>query len=251
MPTIGTSRERIKAKAIDILETNPDGVHYSDLIRKIQENLSDIPVNTINGTVWNLDRRIPEKIYKPSRGLFRLVKYRENQLSENETIVDIQRIREEDFYEPFADWLKREIEECTNAIKLGGNIFRDRWGTPDDIGVWKSSSTDIIKASVEIVSAEIKADTNDLIKAFGQACAYKIFSHKTYVVIPKNSSQEDISKLDSLCIIFGIGLVLFDNNNVNNPDFEIRVRPIKKDPDMFYVNKYMRMIPEEQLRSLL
>ena len=31
------------------------------------------------------------------------------------------RIREEDFYEPFADWLKNELDEATVAISLGGS----------------------------------------------------------------------------------------------------------------------------------
>ena len=107
------------------------------------------------------------------------------------------------------------------------------------------SSCDIVKASTEIVSAELKTDTKDLITAFGQACSYKLFSHKSYIVIPKNSPQDDISKLDALCLIFGIGLVLFDNSNVNEPQFEIRVRPLKHDPDMFYVNKNMRLVEKE------
>lgn len=53
----------------------------------------------------------------------------------------------------------------------------------------------------EIISAELKIDTRDLVTAFGQACAYKLFSHKTYIVIPKKSPQEDITKIDALCLI--------------------------------------------------
>ena len=44
---------------------------------------------------------------------------------------------------------------------------------------------------------------------------------------------------------FGIGLVLFDTTNVNDPQFEIRDRPLKHEPDMFYVNKYMKLIEKE------
>ncbi len=65
------------------------------------------------------------------------------------------------------------------------------------------------------------------------------------MVIPKNSSEEDKSRIESLCLIFGIGLILFDSTNTENPQFEIRVRPLKQEPDMFYVNKYMRMIETE------
>ena len=44
------------------------------------------------------------------------------------------KIKEEDFYNSFADWLVNDMEECTKAICLGGNLFKDKWGTPDVVG---------------------------------------------------------------------------------------------------------------------
>ena len=242
-----TKKEKIVSKAIEILKLNSNGVRYSDLVRKIQEEIPDIPVNTIHGTVWNLETRVPTEIYKPARGLFRHIKFREEEIGEEERKFppEAEKIKEEDFYKPFADWLVNELEECTKAIPLGGNKFKDKWGTPDVIGKREPLRSDIIKAPTEIVSVEIKAETKELITAFGQACSYKLFSHKSYMVVPKGSSQADISKLDALCLIFRIGLVLFDNSNVNDPQFEIRVRPLKHEPDMFYVNKYMKLIEKE------
>jgi len=244
---MATRREKIIAKAIEILKSNPDGIRYSILVRKISQEFPEIPVNTIHGTVWNLETRVPNEVYKPARGLFRHVEFREEEISEEEQKppLEIEKIKEEDFYESFANWLVNELEECTKAIALGRSRFRDKWGTPDVIGKREPRRSDIVKAPTEIVSAEIKADTRDLITAFGQACSYKLFSHKSYIVIPKNSSQDDISKLDALCLIFGIGLVLFDNSNPNDPQFEIRVRPLRHEPDMFYVNKYMKLIERE------
>ena len=242
-----TKKEKITEKAIEILKENPAGVRYSELVRQIQEEFPEIPINTIHGTVWNLDIRRDKEVYKPARGVFRHVKFREEETGEKEQEIfaEMRKVREEDFYKPFADWLVNEMEECTKAIPLGGNKFRDKWGTPDVIGKREPRRSDIIKAPTEIVSAEIKADTRELITAFGQACAYKLFSHKSYIVIPKSSSPEDISKLDSLCQIFGIGLVLFDNANPNDPRFEIRARPSRYEPDMFYVNKYTKVIEKE------
>lgn len=235
------------SKAVKILKLNANGVRYSDLIKRIHQEFPAIPVNTIHGTVWNLEGRVPDKVYKPARGLFRHVTFREKEVSEEErkAAPEIKKVREEDFYVPFAKWLVNELEECTKAIPLGGNKFKDKWGTPDVIGKRESLRSNIIKAPTEIVSAEIKADTKDLITAFGQSCSYKLFSHKSYIVVPKNSLQDDISKLDALCLIFGIGLVLFDNTNVEDPQFEIRVRPLKHEPDMFYVNKYIKLIEKE------
>lgn len=242
-----TRKEKIISKALEILKSNPNGVRYSDLIRKIRREFPDFPQGTIHGNIWNLETRVPKEVYKPARGLFRHISFREKEIikEEEEPSLKIKKVNEEDFYKPFANWLINELEECTKAIQLGGNRFRDKWGTPDVIGKREPRRSDIVKTPTEIVSAEIKIDTKDLITAFGQACSYRLFSHKSYIVVPKNSSQDDISKLDALCLIFGIGLVLFDNSNVNDPQFEIRVRPRRNEPDMFYVNKYMKLIEKE------
>ena len=158
------------------------------------------------------------------------------------------RIREEDFYAPFVEWLVNEIEDVTRAIPLGGNRFRDKWGTPDVIGIKKPGLRDLIKGATEIVSAEIKTDTGQLIIAFGQACAYKLFSHKVYLVVPVQAEYEEISRLDALCQIFGIGLVTFDTSKVDTPDFRIMVRPSRNEPDLFYTNKYVGIIGDDLLR---
>lgn len=243
-----TRREKITEKAFGILKANPDGLRYSELVKALYDHFVNIPINTIHGTVWDLHSQLPEKIYKPSRGLFRLVEFRSDktdQLEENLVPKQPNKIKEEDFYEPFADWLVNELEECTKAIPLGHNRFKDKWGTPDVIGKKESLRSDIIQAPIEIVSAEIKTEVNQLVTAFGQSCSYRLFSHKSYLVIPKRSPQDEIARLDSLCMVFGIGLILFDSFSPSSPQFDIRFRPIKQEPDMFYVNKYMKYIEKE------
>jgi hypothetical protein len=146
---------------------------------------------------------------------------------------------------PFADWLKNEVEDVTHAISLGGNKFKDKWGTPDVIGKRESMRSDIIKGPTEIVSAEIKTETCQLVTAFGQACAYKLFSHRVYLVVPRQAQKEEISRLDYLCQIFGIGLVTFDSEAPTSPDFRIHVRPARHEPDLFYTNKNMALIEKD------
>ena len=237
--------EKIRLKAIEILATTPDGVRYSELVRKIHEQLPEENEATIRGTIWDLDKRMPGEVDKPARGLFRHISFREEEIEEGEVPPHVEKVREEDFYKPFADWLVSEVEECSKAIPLGGNRFGGKWGTPDVIGIREPLRSDIVKFPIEIVTAEIKTNTRGLITAFGQACSYKLFSHKSYIVVPKESSEEDKSRLDSLSLICGIGLVLFDHSNPDDPQFEIRVRPLKREPDMFYVNEHMKVIKEE------
>jgi len=240
--------ERIKDIAFDLLRKNPDGLRYSQLHELIRETDGKLNTNTINGCIWDLDSQFPEKVYKPSRGLFRLLEFKDPDTDDLKTEVqpkEVIKIKEEDFYEPFSNWLQNDIEDVTHSIALGGNRFKDKWGTPDVIGKRESLRSDIIQAPVEIVSAEIKTETSQLITAFGQACAYKLFSHKCYLVIPNQSQQDEIARLDSLCQLFGIGLVLFDAKCPDTPDFNIRVRPNKHEPDLFYTNKYMVKIEKE------
>ena len=72
-----TKRELIEAKAIELLKSNPQGMRTSQLINAIREDLPYVHPKTINGTVWKLPATRPEEVYKPSRGLFRHVSFRE------------------------------------------------------------------------------------------------------------------------------------------------------------------------------
>jgi len=252
MATNSTITGQIRKIALEILVEKPEGIRYSELRRKILGQNSSLNPNTINGAIWDLEVTFPDKIYKPDRGVFRLVKFREDITTQPDqeavtTAKTIKKksIKEEDFYQPFADWLVKELEECTSAIGLGGNIFRDKWGTPDVVGVRESKRSDIIQFPTEIIVGEIKTESNGLITAFGQACAYKIFSHKSYIVVPNDSQIEDITRLDTLCRQFGLGLILFDKQKPEDPNFEIRVRAIKHEPDMFFVNKNLKLIEDK------
>lgn len=242
-----TSREQIIAKAAELLGAAPKGIRYSELIRSVNEALPQIPKNTVHGTLWNVDTKVPELFYKPARGLWMHTKFREDSKVPQPTASGVvkEKIPEKAFYESFARWLVNDLEECTRAIQVGGNTFKDKWGTPDVIGIRESKKSDIIKFPTEIISAEIKLDPGSLITAFGQSCAYKLFSHRSYLVVPRLSPEDDLARLDALSRIFGIGLILFDSSQPLTPNFDIRVRAAKHEPDMFYVNRCMRLIEDD------
>ena len=73
-----TNRELIEAKAIELLRSAPQGMHTSQLVNAVREALPNVHPKTINGTVWLLAEKRPEEVYKPSRGLFRHVSFRED-----------------------------------------------------------------------------------------------------------------------------------------------------------------------------
>ena len=55
-----------------ILKENPDGVRWTDLLRKIETANPDFHPKTVNGCVWKLVEKYPDKVYKPEKGLFKL-----------------------------------------------------------------------------------------------------------------------------------------------------------------------------------
>ncbi|MCI0565166.1 MAG: hypothetical protein MN733_42410 [Nitrososphaera sp.] len=124
-----TNREKIIQKALEFLKQEPPGIRYSTLVKMISAALPEIPQNTIHGTIWNVETQIPDQIYKPGRGLYRHVMFRET--AEVSTtvppVVAPPKIKEEDFYAPFAEYLVKELEECSKAIVIGGNKFKDKW----------------------------------------------------------------------------------------------------------------------------
>lgn len=243
-----TSTEKVIQKAVELVDASPAGKRYSELVKAISGAFPEIPVNTVHGSLHKFRTELPQTMYQPSRGLYRAIKYREEgeqQQAEVTKKLKHEKIREEDFYDAFGEWLINELEECTKSVSVGGNRFKDKWGTPDVVGVREARRSDIIKPPTEIVSAEIKLDPTNLITAFGQACSYRLFSHKSYIVVPVNSPEDDIARLDALSRIFGIGLVIFNPLDPQNPEFTIRSRAAREEPDMFYVNKYLKLVEEE------
>jgi hypothetical protein len=222
---------------------NPGGIRHSELLNRIHEQAPETPFNSIRGAVWNLDAVFPAEIEKPSRGLFKPADAPESVGPEEATEAAVEitpkgkTIYESDFYEPFAEWLKTDLDEVTTVAPLGGAGLGGKWGTPDVVGAYKPLASHLIKFPLEIVSAEIKIDKAAPVVAFGQAVAYRLFSTKTYIVMPTTLTEVDQSRLEALCMLFGVGLVLFELDP-SNPNFSIRVRAQRFSPDMFYVNTF-------------
>ncbi len=234
------STKQIQDLAKSIIAASPGGIRYSVLAKQVHSAHPETPPNTIHGSIWNLAQRFPNEISKPSRGLFKPSGTTDDKVepqTATEPVTKPSKIREDDFYEPFADWLKNELDEATTAVSLGGAGMQKKWGTPDVVGVYKPLASHRIKFDIEIISAEIKIDPLQPVVAFGQAAAYRLFSAKSYVVMPADISPEDYGRLEALCMLFGIGLVLFDIDP-KEPNFQIRVRAARFSPDMFYVNEF-------------
>jgi hypothetical protein len=251
------NRKQIQEKALRILEERRGGIRWSDLLKTVHTGEPETPVNSVHGAVHAL-LTTNRDIAKVARGTYQLAKYVEEEssaaIAEDEAaaaeIVEVESpshqtvsLREADFYESFAQWLIDVAEEVNEAAVLGGSILRGKWGTPDVIGVLKPRAQDLLKFEPQIVSAEIKLDPAQPVVAFGQAVAYRLFSHKSYIVLPDTTSEDDLSRLKALCTIHGVGLVTFTLDK-GAPDYTTLVLPAQASPDMFYANQMLRRLLE-------
>lgn len=64
-------------------------------------------------------------------------------------------------------------------------------------------------------------------------------------MVPREAPPEDIDRLDALCLIFGIGLILYEATRPGDPSFQIRVRAAKHEPDSCYVNQNIKLVADE------
>ncbi len=257
--------ERIQNHVVNLLDSEPNGLRHSEIVAKVTTWDKTVPDGTIFGEIYTLPSERAAEVYKPSRGVYRHTKFR-TATSTASTIssavssavgsvvagtlaptpVAPAAAPEDTLYKPFADYLVNELEECTRAIPLGGNSLGSKWGTPDVIGVMRARDSHIYKPTMEVVSVEVKIDAYQLIVAFGQACAYTLFSHRVYLVVPADSLGEDLDRLTSLCQIFGLGLVLADTSS-GTTTFNVRLRAARHDPDSYYVNEVLTKVEAKLL----
>jgi hypothetical protein len=251
--------KQIKELAKSIVASNPGGIRYGALKKEILRQNPETPENSIDSSIWNLHREFPREVAKPSPGIFTPAKKTEDdavsagsaeQVGAEQvvtTAVGVKVVKEPDFYPPFADWLKNDLDEVTEVAPLGGcGGLRGKWGTPDVVGTYKTQPGNVIEFPTEIVSAEIKIDPQAPVVAFGQAISYRLFSTKTYIAMPTTLTEEDQSRLESLCMLFGVGLVLFELNK-DAPQFSIRVRAQRFSPNMFYANEFADRLKQHNL----
>jgi hypothetical protein len=223
-----------------LIESRPGGIRFSEIFEWFRKTHPEIPEGTLSAQIGTVVKVFPHRVTKVGRGLYAPTTKAMSPSSSTEIVT---KFKEEDFYEAFAEYLQDDLDEVVKAASLGGAGMKSKWGTPDVIGVYRPTAKDLIKFNPEIVSAEIKISPSESITAFGQAVSYRLFSAKSYVVMPNTMSETDKSRLEAVAMLFGIGLVMF-SLDPTNPAFEIRVRAQRSLPDMFYVNEFADRLKE-------
>ena len=57
-----------------------------------------------------------------------------------------------------------------------------------------------------------------------------------YIAVPRNANPNDLKRLDALAGVVGIGLVKFNAEDPESPEFQVMVRAAKHEPDYYYTN---------------
>lgn len=72
-----TITAQIEKNAFQLLGKTPEGLQWSQLNKMIKESNPKFHPKTINGIVWKLPEKYQDRVYKPSKGIFRLTKYKD------------------------------------------------------------------------------------------------------------------------------------------------------------------------------
>ena len=235
--------KEIREAGRKIVLANPGGIRYAEIVAQIARQNPTTNPSTIQAQIANsLVPSFPTELTKPSRGLYMPLSIGAQTTSVPTATTAV--FPEQVFYQPFATYLQDDLDEATAAVELGGASFKTKWGTPDVIGVLRPTTSDLVKFTPEIVAVEIKIDPAQPVVAFGQAVAYLLFAARAYVVMPATMTTHDQSRLEALCMLFGIGFVLFSPTDPAAPNWQIRVRAQVHAPDVFYVNEFARRLHE-------
>src|SRR3546814_19332160 len=69
------NRQQIHEQALQILEENPQGIRWSDLLRAVEARTPDTPHNSVHGGIHNLLTTRTSDIVKEARGTYQLAKF--------------------------------------------------------------------------------------------------------------------------------------------------------------------------------
>lgn len=67
---------QIIAKIFELLEQYPEGIRWVDLRKALEKSNPEFHPKTVNGIIWRLTEKFPDKVYKPEKGFFRLLKFK-------------------------------------------------------------------------------------------------------------------------------------------------------------------------------
>src|SRR5207245_851567 len=112
-------------------------------------NHPEIPEGTLAAQIASVVKAHPDRVTKVGRGLYAPLSAKAMPAVATPPVA-VASIREEEFYESFAEYLQDDLDEVVRAVPLGGASMKSKWGTPDVVGVYRPTTKDLIKFNQEI-----------------------------------------------------------------------------------------------------
>lgn len=128
-----TTTGRINAKALELLDANPEGLQWSELNALIKASDKTLHPKTINGCVWKLVEKFPDRVCKPAKGQFRLVKYAASPCTSTANKTAPTAVNVNDFLTSLSDNRRSEAEQLMQIMTKVSGDKPVMWG-PSIIG---------------------------------------------------------------------------------------------------------------------
>lgn len=162
-----------------------------------------------------------------------------------------ERTKESDLYSPFYEvikqtWVKEnriddfiiQLTASQGKKKTGG-----KWTRPDISLVAVRTYEYIPGKILEVVTFEIKAESEFGIEGVFETAAHSVFAHKSYLAIlvsgKERTDSEEFDRLGRMCERFGIGLLTFSDPK-DWATFDEVVSPERKNPDPADINSFIQ-----------
>lgn len=238
-----TKLEQVAEAAVELLRAAPGGLRYCDLVYQLGRRLPNHNSHMIQRAVGKLPQ-VCADVYKPWTGMYALRGVFDERFAPPPKRSVGHGIAERRFYDSFAEFIGA-LERCDRCVAVGGNSLGDLWGTPDVMGRIAARYRALVPYGDTFVAGELKTGMGMTMRAFGQACAYRLFAHCVYIAMPQATLPAELERLELLCRMFGIGLVVFNDDAPDKPDYRLLQRARPGWPDMAVLNDKAELLKAE------
>jgi hypothetical protein len=69
-----TVTSRVYEIIFEELEKHPEGLGWSEIAKIIKQREPSFHSKTVNGLIWKMPEKYPDRIFKPEKGKFQLLK---------------------------------------------------------------------------------------------------------------------------------------------------------------------------------
>ncbi len=147
------------------------------------------------------------------------------------------------------NWAAVEVEQTAHQ---GRRDTGGPWTRPDFVLVAYKNYDYTPGRIRDIETFEVKLH-DCTIDAVFETAAHSRFSTRSYLAVQRRNgmpSERDLSRIESECQRFGLGLLLFDDPAASE-SWDFRVKPVRQEPDPDYLEEFVRQQLSDTIQAKL